>query len=133
MTRWKIKCGTTAVLLVAVLLRQPEDDLEIDSESCLDTLYELLQSRFRATQASRNHDVYRQDRCTFRGSWLLLYKAIETCPSTVTVILKLNSSRHAQITDSSILSILAIRRKFTRILFILSYAAVEYYLRMGGR
>jgi hypothetical protein len=49
MTRWKIKCGTTAVLLVAVLLRQPEDDLEIDSESCLDTLYELLQSRFRAT------------------------------------------------------------------------------------
>ena len=49
MTRWKIKCGTTAVLLVAVLLRQPEDDLESDSESCLDTLYELLQSRFRAT------------------------------------------------------------------------------------
>ena len=49
MTRWEIRCGTTAVLLVPVLLRQSEDDLEIDSESCLDTLYELLQSRFRAT------------------------------------------------------------------------------------
>jgi hypothetical protein len=49
MTRWKTKCGTTAVLLVPVMLRQSEDDLAIDSESCLDTLYELLQSRFRAT------------------------------------------------------------------------------------
>jgi hypothetical protein len=49
MTRWEIRCGTTAVLLVLVLLRQSEDDLEIDSENCLDTLYELLESRFRAT------------------------------------------------------------------------------------
>ena len=49
MTRWEFRCGTTVVLLVPVLLRQSEDDLEIDSENCLDTLYELLESRSRAT------------------------------------------------------------------------------------
>ncbi|KAL1795387.1 hypothetical protein ACET3X_007203 [Alternaria dauci] len=63
----------------------PEDvsghDSETSSEKCHDTLYELLESRLRATYASRNRDVSHEDRWRFRGSWLLLYKAIQTCPS----------------------------------------------------
>ena len=56
-----------------------DDEPETDSEKCNDTLYELLEGRLRATYASRNRDVSHQDRWRFRGSWLLLYKAIQTC------------------------------------------------------
>ena len=58
-----------------------DDEPETDSEKCNDTLYELLEGRLRATYASRNRDVSHQDRWRFRGSWLLLYKAIQTCAS----------------------------------------------------
>ncbi|RAR06250.1 MFS general substrate transporter [Stemphylium lycopersici] len=46
-----------------------------------DTLYTRLESNLKTIYATRNCDMTHQARWRFRGSWLLLYKAIQACPS----------------------------------------------------
>jgi hypothetical protein len=45
------------------------------------TLYELLEGHLRAMWASRDCHVSHKDRWQFRGSWLVLYMAVQSCPS----------------------------------------------------
>jgi hypothetical protein len=45
------------------------------------TLYELLEDHLWAVWASRDCDVSHKDRWQFRGSWLVLWMALQTCPS----------------------------------------------------
>jgi hypothetical protein len=65
----------------SVYSKAPQDVLESGSEKCLTTLYGLLEGRLRAAYASRDRNASHEDRWRFRGSWLLLYKAIQVCPS----------------------------------------------------
>jgi hypothetical protein len=65
----------------SVYSKVPQDVLESGSEKCLSTLYGLLEGSLRATYTSRNRNASHEDRWRFRGSWLLLYKAIQVCPS----------------------------------------------------
>jgi hypothetical protein len=65
----------------SVYSKAPQDVLESGSEKCLSTLYGLLEGSLRATYTSRNRNASHEDRWRFRGSWLLLYKAIQVCPS----------------------------------------------------
>ncbi|KAI4920833.1 hypothetical protein J4E85_008948 [Alternaria conjuncta] len=52
---------------------------QISRENCPGTLYDLLESRLRATYDSRDRDMSHEDRWRFRGSWLVLHKAIQGC------------------------------------------------------
>jgi hypothetical protein len=65
----------------SVYFSAPQDSPEASSEECPGTLYELLESRLWATYASLDRNASHEDRWRFGGSWLLLYKAIQTCPS----------------------------------------------------
>ncbi|KAG9187952.1 hypothetical protein G6011_01875 [Alternaria panax] len=69
----------------SVYSKAPEDAPEIvpepDRDKCNGTPYELLEGRLRAVYASRDRDASHKDRWRFRGSWLLLHKAIQACPS----------------------------------------------------
>ncbi|KAF1914176.1 hypothetical protein BDU57DRAFT_540155 [Ampelomyces quisqualis] len=45
------------------------------------TLYDLLEGRLKAVWASRDRDVSHKERWQFRGSWLVLWTALQACPS----------------------------------------------------
>jgi hypothetical protein len=45
------------------------------------TFYDLLESRLRTMWASRDRDVSPKGRWQFRGSWLVLWTALQACPS----------------------------------------------------
>jgi hypothetical protein len=65
----------------SVYSKAPQGSPETSSEKRPSTLYELMERRIRATYASRDRNMSHEDRWKFRGSWLLLYKAIQACPS----------------------------------------------------
>ena len=68
----------------SVYFKPPQDSPRtphISSEECPGTLYELLEGRLRATYASRDRDMSHEDRWRFRGSWLVLHRAIQGCRS----------------------------------------------------
>jgi hypothetical protein len=65
----------------SVYSKAPQGSPETSSEKRPSTLYELMERRLRATYASRDRNMSHEDRWKFRGSWLLLYKAIQACPS----------------------------------------------------
>lgn len=68
---------------------------EISSEKCPSTLYELSEGRLRGTYASRDRNASHEDRWRFRGSWLLLYKVIQACPSNDSYDVLQNGARDA--------------------------------------
>ncbi|KAH7080192.1 hypothetical protein BKA63DRAFT_590613 [Paraphoma chrysanthemicola] len=45
------------------------------------TLYQVLEGRLKALYASRDRTMSHQDRFRFRGSWLVLWTALQACPS----------------------------------------------------
>ncbi|KAH7391060.1 hypothetical protein DE146DRAFT_724384 [Phaeosphaeria sp. MPI-PUGE-AT-0046c] len=47
----------------------------------IDTLYELLEGHLKTTWASRDRDVSHKYRWQFRGGWLVLWMALQACPS----------------------------------------------------
>ncbi|KAI4604892.1 hypothetical protein J4E83_010940 [Alternaria metachromatica] len=68
----------------SVYSRPPQDSPrtpQTSRENCPGTLYDLLESRLRATYASRDRDMSHEDRWRFRGSWLVLHRAIQGCRS----------------------------------------------------
>ncbi|KAI4916127.1 hypothetical protein J4E90_004573 [Alternaria incomplexa] len=68
----------------SVYSKPPQDSprtLQTSRENCPSTLYDLLESRLRATYASRDRDMPHEDRWRFRGSWLVLHRAIQGCRS----------------------------------------------------
>lgn len=52
-----------------------------ESETRISTLYELLDSKLKESYASRDRDMAPELRWKFRGSFLLLYLAIQACSS----------------------------------------------------
>jgi hypothetical protein len=52
-----------------------------DTEEVPSTRYEVLDTKLKALYASRDRDVSHAERWRFRGSWLVLYMAIQACPS----------------------------------------------------
>ena len=66
----------------SVYSKPPQDSprtSHISSEERPGTLYGLLENRLRATYASRDRDMSHEDRWRFRGSWLVLHRAIQGC------------------------------------------------------
>jgi hypothetical protein len=45
------------------------------------TLYELLEDDLKIVYAARDRDMSHEDRWLFRGSWLVLWSALQACPS----------------------------------------------------
>lgn len=45
------------------------------------TLHELLESQLKALWSSRDHSMSEKERWQFRGSWLVLWNAVQACPS----------------------------------------------------
>ncbi|KAH7086504.1 hypothetical protein FB567DRAFT_561185 [Paraphoma chrysanthemicola] len=45
------------------------------------TLYQVLEGRLKALYASRDRTMSHQDRFRFHGSWLVLWTALQACPS----------------------------------------------------
>ncbi|KAF2033171.1 hypothetical protein EK21DRAFT_109305 [Setomelanomma holmii] len=52
-----------------------------DSAQVPSTLYKALEGRLRALYVARDLDVSHQERFRFRGSWLVLWTALQACPS----------------------------------------------------
>lgn len=46
-----------------------------------ETLYELLEGHLKTTWASRDRDVCHKNHWLFRGAWLVLWMALQACPS----------------------------------------------------
>jgi hypothetical protein len=52
------------------------------SEDAPSTEYELLDAKLKVLYASRDRDMMHTQRWQFRGAWLVLYMAIQACPSS---------------------------------------------------
>jgi hypothetical protein len=60
----------------------PEVSQHTMSEEAPSTEYELLDAKLKVLYASRDRDMTHTQRWQFRGAWLVLYMAIQACPSS---------------------------------------------------
>lgn len=85
--REEVQCSDTSSLSLheSSVYSQPQEETPSTPETgCKnrdDTLYRHLESNLKTAYAAHGRDMTHEARWRFRGSWLLLYKAIQACPS----------------------------------------------------